>query len=442
MIQHPDLVGQQFGSYKLLRLLGTGGFAEVYLGEHIDLGTQAAIKVLHTQLSPSDIDAFRTEARTIAQLLHPHIIRVLDFNAAGSTPFLVMDYAIGGTMRERYPKGTIVPLPAIVSSVQQVADALQYAHDEKLIHRDIKPENILLDKRENVLLSDFGIALVAQSSRYQNTQEVIGTASYMSPEQIQGKPRPASDQYSLGVVVYEWLSGTRPFEGALTELWSQHMFAPPPPLREKVPTISPEVEQVVMTALNKDPKQRFENIRVFATALQQASTEGQEQTILHPRPLISNILPASQPRQVQPIAVPPPSQTNNPTLVRPSSKTRSQGSLMWSFLTDKPVGSSPTVANGVVYFGSQDRSCYALDTLSGVQKWFFPTGDMVDSSPTVVNGIVYFGSDDHKLYALDAASGQNHWSFQTGGKVQSSPTVVDGIVYVGSDDGKLYAIYA
>src|SRR5947207_4253260 len=178
MIQHPDLVGQQFGNYKLLRLLGAGGFAEVYLGEHIDLGTQAAIKVLHTQLSPSDIDAFRTEARTIARLVHPHIIRVFDFNAAGSTPFLVMDYAVGGTMRERYPKGTIVPLPAIVSSVQQVADALHYDDHEKLIHRDIKPENILLDKRENVLLSDFGIALVAQSSRYQNTQEVIGTASY------------------------------------------------------------------------------------------------------------------------------------------------------------------------------------------------------------------------------------------------------------------------
>src|SRR5579864_6986530 len=127
MMQRPNLVGQQFGNYQLLRLLGSGGFAEVYLGEHIDLGTQAAIKVLHTQLGPTDIDAFRTEARTIARLVHPHIIRVLDFNAAGSTPFLVMDYAVGGTMRGRYPKGTILPLLTVVSSIQQVADALQYA---------------------------------------------------------------------------------------------------------------------------------------------------------------------------------------------------------------------------------------------------------------------------------------------------------------------------
>lgn len=265
-----DRTGKLFGNYRLVRLIGRGGFAEVYLGEHIDLGTEAAIKVLHTKLDPTDIDAFRREARTIAHLRHPHIIRVLDFNATGSTPFLVMDYAVGGTMRQRYPKGSIVPLATIVSSVQQVADALQYAHDQKLIHRDIKPENILLDQRDNVLLSDFGIALVAQSSRSQSTQDVIGTASYMAPEQIQGKPRAASDQYSLAIVVYEWLSGSLPFEGSLTELWSQHMFAPPPLLRERVREIPKEVEHVIMTALSKDPKQRFGSVQAFANAFQQA----------------------------------------------------------------------------------------------------------------------------------------------------------------------------
>jgi len=101
MTQRLDLVGQKFGSYRLLRLIGRGGFAEVYLGEHLHLGTRAAIKVLHTQLAHTDIDTFRIEARTIAHLLHPHIIRVLDFNVTGSKPFLVMDYAAGGTMRER-----------------------------------------------------------------------------------------------------------------------------------------------------------------------------------------------------------------------------------------------------------------------------------------------------------------------------------------------------
>src|SRR5436305_9745756 len=263
-----DRVGQQLGNDQLTRLLGEGGFAQVYLGEHIHLGTQAAIKVLHTQLTSDDVDKFRTEARTIARLIHPHIVRVLEFGVEGKTPFLVMDYAPHGTLRQRHPKGVALLLPTIVSYVQQVAEALQYAHDEKIIHRDVKPENMLLGRRNDILISDFGIALVAQSSRYQSTQEMAGTMAYMAPEQLQGKPRRESDQYSLGIVVYEWLSGDRPFHGSLTELVGQHLSVPPPSLLEKVSTISSEVEQVVLTALAKDPKQRFASIQVFATVLE------------------------------------------------------------------------------------------------------------------------------------------------------------------------------
>ena len=265
-----DRIGQQLGNYRLISLLGEGGFAEVYLGEHIHLGTQAAIKVLHTQLTSDDVDKFRTEARTIARLIHPHIVRVLEFGVEGKTPFLVMDYAPHGTLRQRYPKGVTLPLPTIVSYIKQIADALQYGHDEKIIHRDIKPENMLIGRRKDILLSDFGIALVAQSSRYQSTQEMVGTMAYMAPEQIQGKPRLASDQYSLGIVVYEWISGDRPFHGSLTELVGQHLSAPPPPLHEKVPMIPPLLDQVVLTALAKDPKERFGSVQAFATALEQA----------------------------------------------------------------------------------------------------------------------------------------------------------------------------
>src|SRR5579884_3100340 len=255
-----ERTGQQLGNYRLVRLLGEGGFAEVYLGEHIHLGTQAAIKVLHTQLTSNDMEQFRIEARTIARLEHPHIVRILDFGVESKTPFLVMSLAPNGTLRQQHPRGTKLPLTTIVEYVKQVADALQFAHDEKLIHRDIKPENMLLGRRNEVLLSDFGIAIVAQSSHYQSTQEVIGTVAYMSPEQIQGKPRPASDQYSLGIVVYEWLSGDRPFHGSFNELCAQHMFAPPPSIREKFPSTSPSIEHVILKALAKDPHARFVNV--------------------------------------------------------------------------------------------------------------------------------------------------------------------------------------
>ncbi len=182
-----------------------------------------------------------------------------------------MEYASNGSLRTRHPAGSQIPLATIVSYVKQVAEALQYAHEKKLIHRDVKPENMLLGENHQVLLSDFGVALVTQSTRYQNTQELIGTAAYMPPEQLQGRPRRASDQYALGAVVYEWICGERPFQGTLTELFSQHMFVPPPSLCEQVPELPFAVEEVVFTALAKDPDQRFAHVRAFATALEQAS---------------------------------------------------------------------------------------------------------------------------------------------------------------------------
>ena len=268
-----DRVGQQLGNYRLVRLLGVGGFAEVYLGEHVYLGTSAAIKVLRAQLAEEDVDHFRSESRTIARLAHPNIVRVLDFGVADTTPYLVVDYAPNGTLRKRHPKGSPPSLPTIVTYVTQVAAALHYAHGQKIIHRDVKPENMLLGRDNEVLLSDFGIALVAQSTRYHSTQgaqDLAGTIAYMAPEQIQANACANSDQYSLGVVVYEWLSGTRPFQGSFAEIAVKHTLATPPSLREKVPTIPPAIEEVVMKALAKDPAQRFENVREFAIALQQA----------------------------------------------------------------------------------------------------------------------------------------------------------------------------
>src|SRR5947209_7058232 len=130
---------------------------------------------------------------------------------------------------------------------------------------------MLLGPNQEILLTDCGIAVVAQSTRMQLTQETVGTISYMAPEQIQAHPRPASDQYSLGIVVYEWLTGERPFYGSFTEIAVKHTMVAPPSIREKVATITPDLEQVVMTALAKEPKQRFGSVQAFATALEQAS---------------------------------------------------------------------------------------------------------------------------------------------------------------------------
>ena len=264
-------IAQQFGNYRLVRHLGRGAFSDVYLGIHVHLKTPAAIKLLHTELTSNDVEKFRNEARTIARLEHPHIVRVLDFGIEDHTPFFVMVYAPNGTLRQRHPKGSILSLATVVSYVAQIADALQFAHNQKFIHRDIKPENMLLGRQNEVLLSDFGFVQIAQSSISQSTKEMAGTIPYMAPEQFHGKPRYSSDQYSLGIVVYEWLSGYRPFQGSVLEIATQHMIHPPPPIREKNPAIPLDVEQVLLTALAKEPQQRFATVQAFANALQQAS---------------------------------------------------------------------------------------------------------------------------------------------------------------------------
>ncbi len=269
-----DRTGQQLGNYRLLRLLGRGGFATVYLGEHIYLNTLAAIKVLDAHLSSEGVDQFREEARTIAHLEHPHIVRVLDFGVEETTPFLVMGYAPNGTLRQLHPTGTRVPPSTIITYVKQAAAALYYAHTQKLIHRDVKPENMLLGRNSEVLLSDFGLAMGTYSSSRDSPRDASGTIAYMAPEQARGKPRPASDQYALAIAVYEWLCGARPFNGSYEEIAVQHVLHEPPSLCRFHSGISPAMEVVVLKALVKDPHQRFATVQDFADALEQAHSTG------------------------------------------------------------------------------------------------------------------------------------------------------------------------
>ena len=224
MADHVGREGQQLGNYRLIRLLGRGGFADVYLGQHVHLNSYAAVKILHVQLPDEDAQQFVREAQTLAHLSHPHIVRVLDFAIQDGTPCLVMEYAPGSTLRALHPKATRVPLQTMVRYVKEVASALQYAHDQRLAHRDVKPENMLLGSRSEILLSDFGLAMLAPHTISASTeameQPLAGTSPYLAPEQLHGKPRPSSDQYALAVVVYEWLCGAPPFQRFRNAAWT------------------------------------------------------------------------------------------------------------------------------------------------------------------------------------------------------------------------------
>nr|BBH92084.1 hypothetical protein KTA_02830 [Thermogemmatispora argillosa] len=266
-------LGRQLGRYRLIRLLGEGGFAEVYLGKHVILGTQAAVKLLKNRLDPNDLAAFRREAQLMARLSegHPQILRVLDYDDERGQPFLVLEYAPGGTLRQRHPPGTRVPLETVVGYVQQVAAALQHAHEQEppVLHRDIKPENMLVGRQGEILLGDFGIATLV--TQYAHPRAVGGTAAYMAPEAFRGEVHRASDQYALGVVIYEWLCGQRPFPGPdLVAYGYQHVHQRPPSLREQVPELPAGVEEVVQRALAKDWRERYGSVKELAEALEQA----------------------------------------------------------------------------------------------------------------------------------------------------------------------------
>ncbi|HEY7126467.1 MAG TPA: protein kinase [Ktedonobacterales bacterium] len=264
-----DRVGQQVGNYRLMRSLGEGGLAEVYLGEHFYLRTQAAIKIWHGHSGNEEAEAARAEARFLGRLVHPHIIKLLEFGMEGDMPFLVLSHAPNGSLRQRHPPGSKLSTVAILPYVKQIASALQYLHEQKIIHRGLNPGSCLLGSDNEIWLSGFGIAITVPDSPDEE-HEYAGVPVYSAPEQFLNKPCYASDQYALGMMAYEWLAGEVPFTGKWLEVVDKKIHEPPPSLRSKVPTISPEVEEVVLTALAKDPKDRFASVKAFATAFEQA----------------------------------------------------------------------------------------------------------------------------------------------------------------------------
>jgi serine/threonine protein kinase len=271
---------RRMGNYWMIGILGRGGFADVYLCEHISLGRLAAIKVLNDWQSREKLERFRTEATLTAELPHRHIVQVFDFDEESNPPFLAMHYACYGDL-EALHRGERLPLDTIVSYVRQIAEALDYAHRRGVIHCDVKPSNILLDANDTILVSDFGVAV--STDRYTPIPRIFGgTAIYRAPEQYRGRPSPASDQYSLGIMVYEWLSRRPPFCGSSYEISMRHEQDAPPPLWRTAPSTPHAVQSVVAKALEKDPDKRFPSVGSFALALERACQE--EEDTLTPVP--------------------------------------------------------------------------------------------------------------------------------------------------------------
>jgi hypothetical protein len=281
------LEGRMLGGCKLIRKVGEGGMGEVYLGEQIRVGNRAvAVKVVRADddaLSngvPDDVEQrFRREAALLGNFSHPNILPVHDSGVEDGYLYLVMQYAPDGSLadaikgRGDHPLALPAPLPFVTDIIGQVADALQYTHDRGVVHRDVKPGNVLIRVEPNghwhAMLADFGVARAMETSTHKT--QVTGTLAYMAPEQFNAKFSPATDQYALGVMTYQLLSGRVPFEGDLGAVTAGHLYEQPPSLRGFNPNVPPEIEAVVMRALAKDPAQRFPSVSAFAGALRDAA---------------------------------------------------------------------------------------------------------------------------------------------------------------------------
>lgn len=280
----PDFLGQQVGGYRLFELLGQGGFAQVYKGEHVANKHVRAIKVFIAPVNNQTKDRIMQEAVIHGQLIHPHILKMFGSGTQHGlpgfpqgVPFLVLEWAAHGDLFHAYENRLPLAPLVVVNLVNQVAEGLQFAHDRTVLHRDLKPQNLLFNAQNHVLLADFGIArFLSQDDSYYVTQDAVkGTLSYMSPEHFQGKTNKESDQYSLGVIAYAWLTGKKPFYAhgpdVQVQMMKHHLFDPPPPLRQVLPSISPEIEEVVLQALEKDTRNRFPSVTDFARALEAAA---------------------------------------------------------------------------------------------------------------------------------------------------------------------------
>lgn len=305
MIERDPLIGKQLANFLIERVLGRGGMAQVYYGLDVKLQRPVAIKVIDARYrnKPSYAQRFVKEARSVAKWRHENIIQIYYADDANELYYYVMEY-IGGhdlssIMSSYTTRGELMPTKEVLRIGHAVASALDYAHKKGVIHRDIKPSNVLMSEDGRVVLGDFGLALDMQEG---SSGEIFGTPHYISPEQARRSKDvvPQSDLYSLGVILYEMLTGVVPFDDASpTSVALQHITQPPPPPRSINALISEETEKVILKALNKAPEDRYQSgaelMEALEKALTHAEAEAQKEKILPLPPIPAAIISGQAP---------------------------------------------------------------------------------------------------------------------------------------------------
>lgn len=318
MTQNDALIGKTLGAYKIIEAIGAGGMARIYRGFHIELNRYAAIKVINwgLQEDPEFTERFRREAQAIASLRHPNIVQIYDFDKHDTGYFMAMEFIEGSDlavqMRQLEAEKALLPNEKIISVISDVAAALDYAHEQGVIHRDVKPPNIMLNPNGQSILTDFGLVMLPSQASQATFGNTFGTPHYIAPEQAISSAAavPASDIYSLGVILFELATGKLPFDDeSPLSVALKHVSELPPAPRSINPDLEYGVEEVIFRALSKDPGDRFKTAGEMAAALRAAWGSDQANAF------------ATPPQIVPPAGVPSPGQVEQETwpVIRPVS---------------------------------------------------------------------------------------------------------------------------
>ena len=274
--------------YEIIKMIGEGGMANVYLANDNILERKVAIKVLRGDLSNDEkfIRRFKREALSVSNLSHPNIVEVYDVGEEDGNYYIVMEYIEGKTLKQLLQKRGALTLPEVIDIMSQLTDGLSHAHEAYIIHRDIKPQNIMIEDNGWVTITDFGIAMALNSTQLTQTNSVMGSVHYLPPEQANGKGSTIkSDIYSLGILMYELLAGSVPFKGdTAVEIALKHMKEKMPSIRKQNPTIPQSVENIILKATAKNPKNRYDSVREMYNDLQTAMEKDNEKRIVYEYP--------------------------------------------------------------------------------------------------------------------------------------------------------------
>lgn len=461
------------GRYQILKVIGLGGMGAVY--QVRDKHFQAAQRICALKemiVNTSDpvkrrlaAQIFEREANILAALNHPSIPKIHDYFTHEDRHYLVLEFVEGMDL-EAVLRLVRAPLPAerVVDWAIQICDVLTYlhGHNPPIVFRDLKPSNIMVRPSNQIALVDFGIA---RTINVGDKGTMIGTEGYSPPEQYRGIASPQGDIYALGATMHHLLTHRDP------RLHPPFTFAEEPPSRVN-PSVSQELEAIVMKALEYDPAARYSSAEEMKTALLRCCAASQSpakiSVSMDVSALVSNRSDAkvssSEPQVGHDVAV-----LTGQSIVpiwqfRCEDEVRSSpvvadgvlyvgcydnnlyalnaktGEFLWKYATEGGIAATPCVWKDRVLFGSEDRFFYAVSVRSGRILWTCPTEGRIRSSARVELEHAFFGSDDRRLYAVNANNGQVVWRFEALEAIRSSPAVGDEMVYVGSDDYHLYAV--